>query len=143
MLRARFLVIKKKCGGDYRPVKWPIKHPYWCTGETSDDFILVAYADSIKELKELWPEARDIDSEDRDEITFTSRFPKPKWYIPKDKKDNEPKFYVGQKVKINGRGYGFEITAVEKRDDCDEYKYKLAGWKHLFRESRLKPYTGP
>lgn len=35
MLRARFYVSKKKCHGDYRPVKWPIKYPYWCTGETS------------------------------------------------------------------------------------------------------------
>lgn len=80
MLRVRFYVSKKECGDDYRPVKWPIKYPYWCTGETSRDFILVAYVDSIDELKELWPEAKDVESDKVDEIVFTTRFPKPQWY---------------------------------------------------------------
>ena len=29
MVRARFYIKKKDCGNDYRPVKWPIKYPYW------------------------------------------------------------------------------------------------------------------
>ena len=40
MIRARFYINKKDCGNDYRPVKWPIKYPYWCTGESSDCFII-------------------------------------------------------------------------------------------------------
>lgn len=80
MIRARFYVNIKKCGGDWRPVKWPIKYPYWSTGETLDDYILVAYVDSIKELKGLWPEAERIDAEPTTKIIFTSRFPKPEWY---------------------------------------------------------------
>lgn len=85
MIRVRFFVNKETCGNDYRPVKWPIKYPYWCTGEHTDDdsceyFVLVAYADSIKQIQELWPEAQTIIGEEVDKIEFTSRFPKPKWY---------------------------------------------------------------
>lgn len=64
--------------------------------------------------------------------------------LPDEKpKPVKPKFHVGHKVKLKGKGYGFEITAVEKWDDCDEYMYKLAGWKHSYRESDLEPYTEP
>ena len=70
----------KDCGNDYRPVKWPIKYPYWCTGESSDTFILVAYADNVEQINELWPEAYGIEAEEVQEIVFTTRFPKPEWY---------------------------------------------------------------
>ena len=63
----------KDCGNDYRPVKWPIKHPYWCTGETDDSFTIVAYADNVEQIKELWPEAYDIEAEEVQEIVFTTR----------------------------------------------------------------------
>lgn len=80
MIRARFYVKFKDCNDDYRPVKWPIKYPYWCTGENSDSFIIVAYAENKEQIMELWPEAFDIQIEDVKEIVFTTRFPKPKWY---------------------------------------------------------------
>lgn len=80
MIRARFYVNKEKCGGDYRPLKWPIKHPYWCTGESDNDFVLVAYATSIEEIKELWPEASSIDVQEVEKVIFTDRFKKPDWY---------------------------------------------------------------
>lgn len=86
MLRVRFYIDIDECGGDYRPVKWPIKYPYWCSGETFSEFILIAYVDSVKELKELWPEAEKIDAEPCDSIAFTSRFLKPEWYNPKTEK---------------------------------------------------------
>ncbi len=83
MLRARFYVNMEACNDDYRPVKWPIKYPYWCSGETmNDEFVLVAYVDSVKVLKELWPEADKIETNEVDKIIFTSRFPKPDWYNP-------------------------------------------------------------
>lgn len=90
MLRARFYVDMEACGYDYRPVKWPIKYPYWCSGETmNDEYILVAYVDSIEELKELWPEADNIDAKECSKITFTDRFHKPDWYQPKENNYNE------------------------------------------------------
>ena len=80
MKRVRFYVSKEACKDDYRPVKWPIKHPYWCVGETDTCFILVAYVESIEELIELWPEAK-IDLIVRtSKVKFTNRRPKPNWY---------------------------------------------------------------
>lgn len=78
MIRARFYIKKSDCGNDYRPVKWPIKYPYWCSGESDDSFILVAYAEDEDSIKELWPEAYDINVLEKDtEVKFTLRFPKP------------------------------------------------------------------
>ena len=45
MIRARFYTAEK----DYRPIKWPIKYPYWCSGETAElSAILIAYADTLR-----------------------------------------------------------------------------------------------
>lgn len=80
MIRARFSIKFKDCRNDYRPVKWPIKYPYWCTGDSGDSFVIVAYAENVEQIKDLWPEAYMIEFEEVNEITFTARFPKPKWY---------------------------------------------------------------
>lgn len=78
MIRARFYIKKSDCGNDYRPVKWPIKYPYWCSAESSNSFVLVAYAEDEDSIKELWPEAYEINVLEKDtEIRFTLRFPKP------------------------------------------------------------------
>lgn len=77
MIRCRFTVKHK----DFRPLHWPIKHPYWCTGYDSDDWpIVVAYADDEAGILENWPEAEDLDSEDADDYFFSDRFPKPYWW---------------------------------------------------------------
>lgn len=81
MIRARFYIRKDDCDNDYRPVKWPMKYPYWCSAESSNSFVLVAYAEDEDSIKELWPEAYDINVLEKDtEIRFTLRFPKPEWY---------------------------------------------------------------
>ena len=41
---------------------------------------MIAYADSVEDIKRLWPEAYQIEWDEVDEIVFTSRFPKPDWY---------------------------------------------------------------
>lgn len=63
MIRSRFKVNAE----DPRPVHWPIKHPYWCTGYDADEddqeyAILVAYADDEDEILRNWPDARDLES---------------------------------------------------------------------------------
>jgi len=78
MIRARFLVNPD----DYRPVSWPIKHPYWCTGLQIAggevvSAVIVAYADDEAEILRLWPDAREIDSRETNVYVFTRRFPKP------------------------------------------------------------------
>lgn len=46
-----------------------------------NSFVLVAYAEDEDSIKELWPEAYDINVLEKDtEIRFTLRFPKPEWY---------------------------------------------------------------
>ena len=90
MIRARFYIRKDDCDNDYRPVKWPIKYPYWCSAESSNSFVLVAYAEDEDSIKELWPEAYDINVLEKDtEIRFTLRFPKPKWYELQEERSEE------------------------------------------------------
>lgn len=75
MIRCRF-----RCGDvDYRPVNWPIKHPYWCTGFGEGYAIIVAYADDEAEVLRNWPDAHDLDSTPVEGYVFTDRFPKPDW----------------------------------------------------------------
>lgn len=69
---------------DYRPVKFPPPGPYWCTGYGDDYSIVVAYflkKGWRKTLKEHWPEASNVEHEDREEITYSDRFTKPEWML--------------------------------------------------------------
>ena len=77
MIRARFYANLE----DYRPVNWPIKHPYWCTGANEESSIIVAYADNVEEILKNWPEAEHIDAETADCYIFSERFPKPDWIV--------------------------------------------------------------
>ena len=81
MIRARFNVDVD----DYRPINWPIKHPYWCTGQSDDVYIIVAYADDEQEILNNWPEAENIDAEKAEQYSFTDRFPKPEWLMKEQK----------------------------------------------------------
>lgn len=81
MLRIRF----KVADPDYRPITFPPPWPWWCTGSAHDESysVLVAYAESESQLLEFWPDATDLDADETDEITFTSRFPAPDWWQDK------------------------------------------------------------
>ena len=76
MIRARFEVEAE----DYRPINWPIKHPYWCTGSGGDYWIIVAYADGIEDIILNWPEAKNIEATEETDYSFSDRFPKPAWF---------------------------------------------------------------
>ena len=80
MIRARF----KTDAEDWRPINWPIKHPYWCTGYGDGYSIIVAYADDEAEILTNWPEAYAIEGDEVDGYTFTSRFPCPDWFTPQE-----------------------------------------------------------
>ncbi len=78
MIRARFHANID----DPRPVNWPIKHPYWISGEGDDYAIVVAYADDEAEILRNWPEATQIDvMETETKYRFTDRFQKPQWFV--------------------------------------------------------------
>jgi hypothetical protein len=81
MIRVRFFTTAE----DYRPVNWPIPHPYWKTGEGEDSYgreasVIVAYADDADYISRNWPEATDLEVGEVDDYVFTSRFPKPDWF---------------------------------------------------------------
>ena len=68
---------------DYRPVIFPPPGPWWCSGcggcdEDSYSTTIATFPKGTN-LLEYWPEAEDIETEIIDEITYTSRFPKPDW----------------------------------------------------------------
>lgn len=77
--RLRF---KTKSVDDWRPVKWPMPGPYWCSGYAGDDSyaIIIAYMPKGKSVKKYWPDAYEIDSTEEDVITYSDRFPKPDWW---------------------------------------------------------------
>lgn len=73
---------------DYRPVIWPPRGPYWCSGESDTHSIVVAYfphssrgVNTVKAIKQFWPEAKDIEFTHVDtELEFSDRFQKPDWW---------------------------------------------------------------
>ena len=75
MIRARF-----KAAEDSRPVNWPVEHPFWCTGEGDDCFVMIAYANDELEILQNWPDAFDIETKQVSEYEFSDRFPKPDWF---------------------------------------------------------------
>ncbi len=76
---------------DYRPLIFNAKYPYWCTGircgtdtktwEDVEQACIVAYLPEEEDLKKYWDDAEDIEFEVVDKIIFTSRFPKPDYFI--------------------------------------------------------------
>ena len=74
---------KTKAVDDYRPIldMKDIGMPWWCTGYAGDDsyVIIVCYLPKDEDLFKYWDDAYDIDFEEREEITYTSRFKKPSW----------------------------------------------------------------
>lgn len=83
MIRVRFIV--EAAEDDYRPVKFPPPGPYWCTGWAPNGTIIVAYLETEDQIKEYWPDVIEISFiQEREDITFTDRFPKPDWWNEKE-----------------------------------------------------------
>ena len=78
MLRIRF----EANADDPRPINWPVKHPYWITGEAGDGSYatVVSYADDEQYIFANWPEAKNLDAQEVEGYSFTGRFPKPEWF---------------------------------------------------------------
>lgn len=69
---------------DPRPLIFEPSYPYWITGYgiSNDDqeyTTIVAYLPETHLLTTYWPEAEDAEYTVKQEITYTSRFPKPEW----------------------------------------------------------------
>jgi hypothetical protein len=70
---------------DNRPLIFNPKYPWWCSGSGEDSNgeydVIISYLPPDEDLLKYWDDAFDIDVEDREEITFTDRFPKPDYYV--------------------------------------------------------------
>ena len=69
---------------------WPVLGPYWKSGEWSKFATMIAYipqqgtpVDTELLLRKYWPEAADLDIQERTEVRFTERFPCPEWWDEK------------------------------------------------------------
>jgi hypothetical protein len=71
---------KTRAVEDYRPLEFNPCYPWWCTGSGDDFVTIVAYLPEGEDLYKYWDDADDVDVEDREEISFTDRFPKPSYF---------------------------------------------------------------
>lgn len=70
---------------DYRPLIFNTNYPWWCSGTGWDDddneySYIIVFLPQDEDLLKYWDDAFDIEFEEVNEITFTSRFSRPKWY---------------------------------------------------------------
>lgn len=77
---------KTRAVQDCRPLVFNPLYPWWHSGSGEDEnenevVIIVAYLPVGEDLKRYWDDAFDIESESRETITFTDRFPKPEWML--------------------------------------------------------------
>lgn len=70
---------------DSRPLIFDARYPSWCSGYGEDHngeyAVMIVYLPEGEDLLKYWDDAFDVDVEDREEITFTDRFPKPSYYV--------------------------------------------------------------
>ncbi len=70
---------------DNRPLIFNPKFPWWCTGygeiANKEFATIVVYLPPDEDILKYWDDAFDIDVQDREEITFTDRFPKPSYFV--------------------------------------------------------------
>lgn len=66
---------------DSRPIAWPIYHPYWVVRMSADANVLMAYVESLSDIKTYWPEATEITvfQEGCPHYGFNANFPEPEW----------------------------------------------------------------
>ena len=70
---------------DYRPLVFNPKYPWWCSGYGGDGdeehSVIIAYLPKDEDLLKYWDDAFNIEFTEEDEITFSSRFEKPDYFI--------------------------------------------------------------
>lgn len=91
---------KTRSVDDYRPLidMKTVGTPWWCSGTAMDGSyaIIVCYLPKVEDLYKYWDDAYDIDSEERSEITYTDRFPKPEWLPEADNVEFSTKWRGGK-----------------------------------------------
>lgn len=65
---------------DPRPLKFNPAYPFWISGYGNDHAIVVAYLPVAENLLDYWDDAHDVDFTEHEDITFSSRFPRPDYF---------------------------------------------------------------
>lgn len=71
---------KTKSINDCRPLIFNPQYPWWCSGYGDDNAIIIAYLPSTEKLTKYWDDAYDVEFTKEEEVTFSSRFPKPDYF---------------------------------------------------------------
>jgi hypothetical protein len=67
---------------DFRPLVFNPSYPWWCSGQGMDgSHTIVAFLPLGEELEKYWDDAFDVSVKECDEVTFTDRFTRPKYYV--------------------------------------------------------------
>lgn len=66
---------------DSRPICWPLFHPYFVVRQSADANMLMAYVESVDDIKTFWPEATEITVFEKGvtKYMFNADFQKPSW----------------------------------------------------------------
>ena len=79
--------LKTYAVSDNRPLIFNPEYPWWCSGygegEKGECSIIIVYLPKDEDLLKYWDDAFDIEFTEEENITFSDRFPKPKYFIEK------------------------------------------------------------
>lgn len=67
--------------GDYRPLLFNPKFPWWCSGQSDSHATIIAWLPKGESLEKYWDDAEGIEFTEHEKIEFTGRFPKPDYFI--------------------------------------------------------------
>jgi hypothetical protein len=70
---------------DYRPLVFNEKYPWWCSGygenSNGEYAVIIAYLPKDEDLLKYWDDAFEVEFTEENSISFSSRFPKPKYFV--------------------------------------------------------------
>lgn len=66
---------------DPRPICWPVFHPFWTVSQKAEGNVMMAYVDSLDQVKMFWPEAENITIHEEGvmQYAFNKDFPELPW----------------------------------------------------------------
>lgn len=74
--------LKTNSVSDSRPLVFNPSYPFWESGFNDDHAVMIAWLPAEEDLYKYWDDAFDVEFTEHDEITFSDRFPQPKYYKP-------------------------------------------------------------
>lgn len=70
----------KTYADDFRPIVFNPSFPWWCSGYGDGYAVIIAFLPRDEPLSKYWDDAFDVEFTEEKEITFSPRFPQPKWF---------------------------------------------------------------